>query len=318
MRFLDVLKRCAGLLAVSVLSSHTHAREPVSPVVWPSEITAKMRLGKQLFFDDRLSADDKGSCHSCHRFDHGGAAPEARSLMSNGQPQSFNSPSIFNVIHNHRQGWRGNHRTLEDHLKQLLDQGDEMGLAWPKLMIKLQQTEYPQAFNQLYPDGLNQKNLIDALVEFEKGLTTPSPFDAYLAGDREAVDTEVLKGYHRFKYYGCISCHQGRNFGGNLFQRLGVIEPYFDEQNPPQQGDQGRFSLTALESDRFVFRVPSLRNVANTAPYLHNGSIASLEQTISTIAWHQLGRKLSEDDIYYLSRFLESLSGEPHPELRAE
>ncbi|MCW8982948.1 MAG: cytochrome B6, partial [Gammaproteobacteria bacterium] len=153
-------------------------------------------------------------------------------------------------------------------------------------------------------------NIVDAIATFERSLVTPnSAFDRFLLGDDSALTQEQQEGFQRFKDYGCISCHQGINMGGNMFQRFGVVEGYF-EGKTLTKADLGRFNVTGLEEDMHVFKVPSLRNIAVTAPYLHNGSAKTLNDVIIIMGRYQLGRKLSTEDLKLIKSFLQSLTGE--------
>lgn len=289
--------------------------EPITPIGWPAAITERMQLGKQLFFDTRLSAANNYSCDSCHRVSSHGADGHKTAQRPDGSWMLLNSPTIFNLVYNHRFGWRGNIRNLHQHLQALFAKGSAMGLSTEKLLIKLAATEYPKAFSKVYDDGLNERNLIDALVAYESALTTPSAFDRYLLGEQEAISPAAAKGYVKFQQYGCISCHQGSNIGGNLYQKLGVMRAYYGEQRKAKSVDFGRYTLTQLERDKFFFRVPSLRNVSLSAPYLHDGSVETLPEVINIMAKYQLGVSIPEADVKLLIEFLESLQGHVHPEL---
>ncbi len=152
--------------------------------------------------------------------------------------------------------------------------------------------------------------MLDALATFERSLITPgAPLDRYLRGKHDAISPDEERGYELFKTYGCIACHQGVNVGGNLFQRFGVFANPF-AYRPVTRADLGRFTLTGNTKDRFVFRVPSLRNVAATAPYLHDGSAATLEQAVEKMASTQLGRVIAPPEIDLIVRFLHTLTGE--------
>jgi len=308
----------AGILLLysSLSVSSLHAEEPITAITWPETISDEMRLGKKLFHDALLSVDRKTSCASCHQFDHGGAATEPLSYGSSGQPLPYNTPSVFNLAFNHRLGWTGKLTNLEQQMHALVRKKSAMGLGWNSIISRLQQDQaYQQLFTQVYGAEPTPENVVKAIAAYQRALTTPSSFDAYLSGREEALSEDAKEGYRLFKNYGCISCHQGRNVGGNLFQPFGALISPFNENNPPKQTDFGRFNHTLKEYDRYVFRVPSLRNVAETAPYFHDGSEPSLLTAIKTIALYQLGRKISEQDAKKIMLFLQSLSGEPHPEL---
>jgi len=168
---------------------------------------------------------------------------------------------------------------------------------------------YVKSFKQAYQQGPTKSNASDAIAEFERSLLTPDgDFDRYLKGDELAITEQAKKGYKLFKSYGCVSCHQGMAVGGNLYEKLGVFKPYYDESD--STASLGRYLITANEENKFEFKVPSLRNVARTAPYLHDGSIETLEEVVSLMANHQLGRDISESDVAYIKQFLQTLNGE--------
>jgi len=313
---LSVLCSAAAVFGPWALASSFRS-EPITPINFPEVISEQMLLGRQLFFDTRLSAANDYSCASCHDVSSHGADGQRTAQRPDGGWMALNSPTIFNLVYNHRFGWRGNLRNLHLHLEGLFAKGSAMGLSTEKLLAKLATTEYPQIFDKLYVDGLNERNLIAALVAYESALTTPSAFDRYLLGEQDAISPAAAKGYVKFQQYGCISCHQGSNIGGNLYQKLGVMRPYYAEQRPAKPVDFGRYKLTGLERDKFFFRVPSLRNVSLTAPYLHDGSIETLAQVINIMAEYQLGVTIPEQDVELLTEFLQSLQGSVHPRLLA-
>jgi cytochrome c peroxidase len=171
---------------------------------------------------------------------------------------------------------------------------------------------YSKKFSQIYADGVTKNNVSDAIAEFERALITPNArFDQFLRGKKHALNDKEFKGYQKFKSYGCVSCHQGINVGGNMYQTMGVMGDYFkDRKTPAREADLGRFLITGKEEDKHVFKVPSLRNVASTAPYFHDGSIPTLEAAVDTMAKYQLGRQMSKEDIESIVAFLKTLSGE--------
>ena len=170
---------------------------------------------------------------------------------------------------------------------------------------------YSKAFTAAYSDGVTKANIQNAIASFERTLITPnSRFDRYLLGNANAITNEEKSGYAKFKQYGCVACHQGMNVGGNLFERFGIFEAASLPASPTRQGDLGRFDITGQERDRFVFRVPSLRNVALTAPYFHDGSTATLGAAVRVMARKQLGRTLEDAEVDLLVGFLKTLTGE--------
>jgi len=294
--------------------------EPIQPI--PSEISldrGKVILGKQLFHDRRLSSDNRISCLSCHNLSRGGADNKTFSIGVNGKVGNINAPTVYNSAFNAYLNWNGRFATLEDFTTAVIQNPTAMGIEWQVLLPKLQQVpEYARAFNQNYSDGLTAKNVVNAIATYSRSLYTPnSRFDLYLRGDKSAITATEKEGYRLFKANGCVSCHQGMNVGGNLFQKFGIMGDYFRNRGKKiTKVDLGRYNVTQDETDMFVFRVPSLRNVALTAPYFHDGSARTLEQAINIMAKYQLGRSLSAKDTQLIVQFLHTLTGE-HPELKS-
>ena len=188
----------------------------------------------------------------------------------------------------------------------------EMGSNWDEVYNKLKQDAfYVTQFKLVYPEGLTITNIKQAIVTFEESLLTPnSRFDQYLRGNDKAITEDELKGYSLFKQYGCGSCHQGVAVGGNLYQKFGDFGDYFVDRGNVTEADFGRFFVTKKESDKFVFKVPGLRNVELTAPYLHDGSITSLEGAVTVMMKYQLGQIPKENDIQLIVQFLKTLTGQ--------
>jgi cytochrome c peroxidase len=295
--------------------------EPIQPI--PQSIATvlgagsatdrtKVTLGEKLFQDVRLSTNNQKSCLSCHSFSLGGADGLAHSIGINGIPTEVNTPTVFNARFNFRLNWNGQFTNLDDHLDALMSNPKVMGVQWPQAIRALEQVpEYRQLFDRVYPDGLTPTNIKDALVAYEMSLNTPNArFDRFLLGDKQALTATEIEGYRLFKANGCISCHQGVNVGGNMFQPFGIMSDYFAERGRITPADLGRFNVTKNEADRHLFRVPSLRNVALTAPYFHDGSAKTLEEAISTMTKYQLGRTLPTEQIAAIAKFLRTLTGE--------
>jgi len=235
-----------------------------------------------------------------------------RGLALDGRARLRNTPTLFNVALSASFNWDGATNTLEAHADKLLSNPDVMNARWPELLAKLRADPgYRASFQAAYSDGLSRANLLDALASFERTLITPdAPFDRYLRGETAALTSEQLDGYRLFKSYGCVACHQGVNVGGNLFQKFGVFQEFVTTSASGDDTDSGRHSVTRVERDRGVFRVPSLRNVALTGPYFHDGSMPTLEGAVATMARVQLGRSLTQDDIRLIVCFLQTLTGE--------
>jgi cytochrome c peroxidase len=266
------------------------ANEPITPIYQTKNLDIqKFELGKTLFKETLLSTNQTTSCHSCHDFATGGDDG-----LQTPDTLSFNSPTIFNVSKNYFFGWRGQFDTLDQHLDYVLANPKVMGADWPVAVKALKQDPiYLDKFNLVYEGDISKETITAALLYFEQNIILPSPFDAFLQGDKYAISASAKKGYKHFKDYGCVSCHQGANVGGNIFQTLGVVYPY--------KGLDGQYQTKKL-------RVPSLRNVAKTAPYLHDGSINALNSVIAIMAEYQLGQTLTMEEIDQIAAFLTSLN----------
>jgi cytochrome c peroxidase len=269
-------------------------------------------LGKQLFNDPRLSANNTVSCASCHNLNKNGADDKQFSVGFDGRAVGINTPTVFNASLNFIQFWNGRADTLEDQVKEVVVSHVEMGNTWEKVVATLSRdATYAADFRKAYADGVTTKNVQNALASYEKTLLTPgSRFDQYLGGKTDVLTLEEKSGYQRFKSYGCIACHQGVNIGGNMFQKFGVMGDYFKARGNPIESDLGRYLTTGLEEDRNVFRVPGLRNVELTAPYFHDGSAKTLEQAVDVMFTYQLGRVATSEDKRLIVLFLKTLTGE--------
>ncbi|MGE0119436.1 MAG: cytochrome-c peroxidase [Dongiaceae bacterium] len=301
----------AAAPAASQESTLAPADEPIAPIPRTVELDpAKVRLGERLFLDVRLSHGNSTACVSCHNLGRGGDDGQAQSNGVDGRPLDFNTPTVFNAALNFRLNWRGDFRTLEEQTEAALLSPRLMAAKWEDLLSKLRADRtYVEAFSAVYGGPPARPDVLDALVVFGRSLVTPdAPFDRYLRGDDDAIDAEEKRGYELFKSYGCVSCHQGMNVGGNLFQRFGIFRNPFTHR-PVTDADLGRFALTGDPEDRLVFRVPGLRNVAATAPYFHDGSAATLEHAVAEMARLQLGRVLAPQEIRLIVRFLRTLTG---------
>jgi len=297
------------------VAAQATSREPIEPL---PEVPALDRnvvaLGRRLFHDPRLSGDGKVACSSCHDLARGGSNPRARSLGVNGIQGLVNAPSVYNASLNFVQFWDGRAATLEEQIGGPITNAFEMGSSWQKVLAALgAEPSYVADFAAL-AGGVTEANVRRAIADFERTLLTRgSPFDRFLAGDDQALNAEARAGYEVFKSVGCIACHQGRNVGGNMFQRFGVLGDYFKDRGHVSDADYGRYNVTHHEADRYVFRVPSLRNVALTAPYFHDGSAATLPEAVQVMARYQLGRKLGAEQVRQIIAFLGSLAGEQAP-----
>nr|WP_315446738.1 cytochrome c peroxidase [uncultured Pseudomonas sp.] len=305
----------AMLLLLCVLCANARAEpldEPLKPLPKVEQQDARrVELGRRLFHEPRLSINNTLSCASCHQLDKNGADSRAFSLGFDGKPVAFNTPSVFNAVLNFRQFWDGRVETLEQQSNVVITSPHEMGSDWSTVVERIaSDADYRRDFAAAYPGGVSKANIQQALASFERTLLTPdSRFDQYLSGNTDILTLEEKYGYQRFKDYGCIACHQGVNIGGNMFQKFGVFGDYIADRGHPTEADQGRFNVTADEADRAVFKVPSLRNVALTAPYFHDGSAPTLERAVDVMFQYQLGRMPSDEDKALIIQFLQTLTG---------
>lgn len=286
--------------------------EPIQPIRRPDDLRAShVELGRKLFHDKRLSATGDVACASCHFVNEGGADHLQHARGVRAQVGLINTPSVLNSGLNFAQFWDGRAATLEEQVGSPLTNPTEMGFTWAQaLEVIRRDPTYAEAFQRDFDGGVTEANVRVAIATYERALVTPSRFDKWLLGDAQAITEDERKGYELFKSLGCVACHQGRNVGGNMFQRFGVMGDYFKDRGDITLADYGRYNVTKSESDRFVFRVPSLRNVEKTAPYFHDGTQKTLPDAIRTMARYQLGRMLSDADVVSLERFLKTLTGD--------
>jgi cytochrome c peroxidase len=299
--------------AESAISQPTESNEPIQPIEAPTDLNPKkVELGRKLFDDPRLSHNNRLSCAGCHDLKTGGTDRKARSIGINDAVGVINAPTVFNSGLNFSQFWDGRADTLENQIDGPVQSKMEMGSTWPEAIGKLQSSrEYVLAFRQIYGDGIQSSRVKDAIAEFERSLSTPdSRFDRYLRHDANALSSEERQGYRLFKSFGCASCHQGVNVGGNMYQKLGVMAPYFTDRGHIGSADRGRFNVTGDPRDMYMFKVPGLRNVALTPPYFHDGSAATLADAVRIMARYQLGRRLTDQEVESIVDFLKTLTGE--------
>lgn len=292
------------------LSETTEFARPIPKTVTDVD-EAKAALGERLFHEPRLSKDDSLSCASCHKFEHGGADSARYSTGVSDEPITINTPTVLNAGFNFRQFWDGRAHGLREQAEGPIVNPLEMGANWVDVIAKLSK-DRPlwETFDQIYGDGITRQNIVDAIAAYERTLITPdSRFDLYLAGHEEALSPAERRGLDLFESLGCPACHQGINLGGNMFQRLGVVNDFYADQDAPNEADNGRYNVTGDEEDRYVFKVPSLRNVALTAPYFHDGSVPTLESAAEIMAWYQLGVRISDDEAAALAAFMGALTG---------
>jgi cytochrome c peroxidase len=288
------------------------AGEPIRPLPQAiAEDPVIVALGRDLFVEPALSQDGRVRCVDCHRFARGGADPRGRSIGTDGQEVPVQAPSVFNLAFNHCYNWDGQTCELAAHAELPLFNPRVMGMTEALVLSRLTATgAYAERFAASFADGLTVANVGRALAAYERTLVTPNAaIDRHLRGEVGALRPAALAGYRRFKELGCVSCHQGTNVGGNLFQRFGVFGD-FTAERAGGAAYTGRHRATGREEDRGVFRVPSLRNVALTAPYFHDGSVATLAEAVAIMGRYQLGESLSAGDVAAIVEFLAALTGE--------
>ncbi|SDX66675.1 cytochrome-c peroxidase [Nitrosomonas halophila] len=267
---------------------------------------ALIKLGKVLYMDPRLSVNDTISCNSCHRLDKFGVDNEPTSPGHAGKRGGRNSPTTLNAALHIAQFWDGRAKDVEEQALGPILNPVEMGMPSEAAVIaKLKKIEaYQTLFAEAFKgkdDPFQYKNIGVAIGAFERTLLTPSRFDDFLNGDKEALSQAEQRGLKKFIHMGCATCHNGVVLGGNSFKKIGMVEPY-------ETADMGRYEVTGIESDKKVFKVPSLRNITQTGPYFHDGSVETLDEAIRLMAKHQLGRQVGEGFVRDVKLFFGSLT----------
>ncbi len=272
---------------------------------------AQVELGRLLFFDPRLSQDGSVSCAHCHPVSNYGVDSLRVSTGIHGQMDTLNAPTVLNSGFNFRQFWNGRAISLEDQVDGPVNNPLEMGSNWARVVGRLQSDPKLETLAMhAYGRPIDKNVVRSAIATFERSLITPdAPFDRYLRGDQTAISAQAQDGFRLFKQLGCASCHQGMNVGGNMYEKLGVMADFFNGR-PLQPADFGLYAATHQEQDKFLFKVPSLRNVAMTAPYFHDGSAATLPEAVDTMARVQLGLTLTKAQNTQIVAFLDSLTGQ--------
>ncbi|MBW2543464.1 MAG: cytochrome-c peroxidase [Deltaproteobacteria bacterium] len=276
---------------------------------------AKVELGRVLYYEPRLSKNHDVSCNTCHLLDRHGVDGKPTSTGHREQVGGRNAPTVYNAALHIAQFWDGRAADVEEQAKGPVLNPIEMAMPSEAAAVAVLESipGYAPLFEAAFPGAekpISYDNMANAIGAFERKLLTPSPFDAFLSGDDDALSDEQLAGLDRFISVGCIACHQGPAIGGGLYQKLGVIKPYPTE-------DPGRKEITGDEADLRVFKVPSLRNIAKTGPYLHDGSIQDLDQMVRVMAEYQLGIPIEDSQVKAIIAFLGSLTGEVDQELIA-
>jgi cytochrome c peroxidase len=282
------------------------------PAVDPRLHASAVALGERLYYDVRLSADGSRSCATCHDLERGGCDHRAVAQGIGNQLCRVNTLTTFNALYQRAQGWYGNAATLEEMIARHPENPVKMGANWPEICAALEHDrEFARAFQAVYPDGFTKTSVTSALAAFQRTLVTPhARFDRYLLGETAALTDQEQRGYALFRQAGCQNCHVGRALGGQSCERMGRRADYFAARGGAAPGDAGRIAITRDPADQHVFKVPSLRNVARTAPYLHDGSVADLRQATDIMLRYQVGAKLPDADAECIVAFLATLTGE--------
>ncbi|WP_457621634.1 cytochrome-c peroxidase [Persephonella sp.] len=291
------------------------ARELFEPL--PAEIPApktnpttpeKVELGKKLYYDPRLSLSGVISCNTCHNLATFGVDGVETALGHKFLTGGRNSPTVLNAGFHIAQFWDGRAKTLEDQAKGPILAHVEMAMPNPDFVVLKLKTipGYVEEFKKVFkndPDPLTYDNIAKAIAAFERTLVTPSRFDKFLRGDTNALTEKEKEGLRLFIDKGCASCHNGVAVGGGMFAKFGVVKPY-------ATADLGRYKVTKKEEDKYVFKVPSLRNITQTYPYFHDGAVWDIGEAVRIMAETQLGIKLTHEEIEKIVAFLDSLTGE--------
>jgi cytochrome c peroxidase len=300
------------ILADSLSDSYLAMFKPL-PTEAPSadnELTeARINLGRQLYYETRISKGGKMSCNSCHMLDKFGQDNLPFSPGHEGKLGGRSSPSTYNAALHIAQFWDGRAPSVEEQAKGPVLNPVEMGMPSADFVVDVLKSipGYVEAFKAAFPgeaDPINYNNFGKAVGAFERKLVTPSRWDEFLKGKKEALTAEEAKGYETFAKAGCVTCHNGPAVGGAMYQKLGLVKAW------PDLKDTGRQEATKLESDKYFFKVSSLRNITETGPYLHDGSVKTLEEMVGKMAEHQLGKVLSKEETTSIVTFLKALKGD--------
>ena len=269
----------------------------------------KVALGRMLYYDKRISKGDDVSCNTCHPLDEYGVDHKKVSTGHKNRKGPRNAPTVYNAANQVAQFWDGRAEDIEEQAKGPVLNPKEMGMPEAEEVETFLGSVpgYEKAFEKAFPESdepVSFDNMAKAIGAFERKLVTPSKWDEFLEGDDEALTDKELKGFNTFVDAGCPTCHVGSRVGGSMYQKLGLIEEY------PDKSDKGRFEVTEKESDKMKFKVPVLRNITETEPYFHDGSVKTLEKAVELMGKHQVGKDLSDTQVELIVTWLETLEGE--------
>ena len=283
---------------------------PETPVASGDEArSARIALGRMLFYDARLSRSQTISCNTCHELSKFGVDGQSTSAGYRGQHGTRNSPTVFHASMHFVQFWDGRAPDVEAQAGGPLLNPVEMAMPSEKAVVAVLKSmpEYAVAFRRAYPGESNPvtfSHAAEAIGLFERGLLTPARWDKFLKGDETTLTSEEKAGFNQFTASGCDGCHSGTLVGGSTFRKLGVAKEY------PDTSDSGRYGVTGKENDRMLFKVPSLRNVAMTGPFFHSGKVSTLEDAVKQMGEYQTGKPLTEGETTAIVTWLKSLTGE--------
>lgn len=298
----------------SKLASEEFSDEPIQPIVESIPTSAdKVALGIKLFHDTRLSIDNTLSCASCHGLTTAGVDNKRYSEGVDRQFGDINAPTVYNAALNFIQFWDGRAENLAAQASGPPTNPVEMGAhSWADICSKLNADKALVAeFTKIYGDTITEKNVTDAISEFEKTLITPdSRFDSYLKGNKDILSEAEIAGYAAFKQYDCHTCHVGQNLGGQSFEYMGLNSDYFNERGDIINADHGRFNFSGDEADKHKFKTPGLRNIALTHPYFHDGTVETLEDAVRKMAKYQTKHDITDVDVTKITAFLNTLSSQ--------
>ncbi|MCC5813427.1 MAG: cytochrome-c peroxidase [Leptospira sp.] len=268
----------------------------------------RISLGKKLYFDTILSENNTQSCNSCHNIEGkgGGVDNLPTSPGAFGKKGDRNSPTVLMAGFHSMQFWDGRAKDLKEQAKGPILNPIEMAMKSEGDVIKRlkEESEYPKLFQAAFPDSkdpITYENLAEAIAAFERTLITYDRLNDFIKGDHKALSKVEQEGLELFLANGCTSCHNGVALGGQSLQKVGQVHKY-------ETKDLGRYEVTKNESDKYLFKVPSLRNISLTAPYFHDGSVEKLDQAVKLMAYHQLGKELNDNEISKIVKFLDSLT----------
>ena len=311
----DVILEWAAAYRTAHYNDGVCGCEPIRPIDLSLPYDeAKAALGFKLYHDTRLSVDNTVSCASCHGLNTAGVDNKQYSEGVEGKLGGVNAPTVYNAVYNFVQFWDGRATTLADQAAGPPVNPVEMASPnFDAIVAKLNKDKkFVREFKKVYPEGLSQATITDAIEQFERTLITPnSRFDKYLRGDKTAITAEELEGYELFKKYNCATCHVGKNLGGESYELMGLRKHYFADRGLElTEEDNGRFKQTGVERDRHRFKVPGLRNVALTWPYYHDGTRTSLKEAVCAMGTYQSGVELTDEEEEKIVAFLNTLTGE--------